>query len=311
MRKGLLCLLLWGAGLSTRAQQSFFDTTSIIADTLHLVSGRFAFTEGPAVDKRGNIFFTDQPNNQIWEYDLNGRLTLYMDSTGRSNGMYFDRRGNLISCADEHDELWSIHPDKSVTVLVRNYEGHRLNGPNDLWVAPNGGIYFTDPYYQRDYWDRTTPDIAQQAVYYLPPGERRAAAGSRTGPAARAPLIADSNLVKPNGIVGTPDGLRLYVADIQANKTYVYRIGRGGVLYDRRLFVSQGSDGMTLDERGNLYLCGHGVTVYDSTGQKIAHIPVPAGWTANLCFGGRDKKTLLITASQFIFVLPMRVKGVE
>lgn len=299
MRKGLLCLLFWSAGFSTRAQQSFFDTTSIVADTLHLVSGRFAFTEGPAVDRRGNIFFTDQPNNQIWEYDLNGRLTLYMDSTGRSNGMYFDRRGNLISCADEHDELWAIHPDKTVTVLVRNYEGHRLNGPNDLWVAPNGGIYFTDPYYQRDYWDRTKPDIAQQAVYYLPPGK------------GGMPQIADSNLVKPNGIVGTPDGLRLYVADIQANKTYVYRIGRGGDLYDRRLFVSQGSDGMTLDERGNLYLCGHGVTVYDSTGQKIAHIPVPAGWTANLCFGGRDKKTLLITASQFIFVLPMRVKGVE
>jgi sugar lactone lactonase YvrE len=96
-----------------------------------------------------------------------------MDKTGRSNGLYFDRRGNLISCADEKNELWSISPDKKVTVLLSHFEGKRLNGPNDLWIDPKGGIYFTDPYYQREYWDRKQPDIPGQKVYYLPKGQGR------------------------------------------------------------------------------------------------------------------------------------------
>jgi gluconolactonase len=120
-----------------------------------------------------------------------------------------------------------------------------------------------------------------------------------------------SDLVKPNGIVGTPDGRYLYVADIGAGKTYKYSIGPGGMPTGRELFVAQGSDGMTLDERGDVYLTGDGVTVYDSAGKKIAHIPVPEKWTANLCFGGKDKKELFITASEGIYILPMRVKGVE
>jgi gluconolactonase len=119
------------------------------------------------------------------------------------------------------------------------------------------------------------------------------------------------DLVKPNGIVGTPDGRYLYVADIGGGKTYKYSIGPDGMLTGRALFVTQGSDGMTLDERGDVYLTGDGVTVYDSTGKKIAHIPVPEKWTANLCFGGSDKRILFITASEGIYVLPMRVKGVE
>jgi gluconolactonase len=120
-----------------------------------------------------------------------------------------------------------------------------------------------------------------------------------------------NDLVKPNGIVGTPDGRYLYVADIGAGKTYKYSIGPDGMLTGRELFVTQGSDGMTLDERGDVYLTGDGVTVYDSAGKKIAYIPVPEKWTANLCFGGKGKRVLFITASEGVYVLPMRVRGVE
>ena len=124
-------------------------------------------------------------------------------------------------------------------------------------------------------------------------------------------MIVADDVVKPNGIVGTPDGRWLYVADIGAGKTYKYSIGPDGVLSGRELFVTQGSDGMTLDERGNVYLTGDGVTVYDPLGKKIAYIPVPEKWTANLCFGGKDKKTLFLTVSESIYVLRMRVRGVE
>jgi gluconolactonase len=270
-----------------------------VADTgVHLVSRQFSFTEGASVDKGGNVFFTDQPNNRIWEYDVHGRLSIFLDSAGRSNGMYFDRSGRLVTCADENGQLWAIGPDKKVEVLLRDVGGRRLNGPNDLWIDGGGGIYFTDPYYQRPYWTRTKPEMDGERVYYLAAGGLQA-------------RVVDPDLVKPNGIVGTPDGKYLYVADIGAGKTYKYRINPDGSLSDRRLFVSQGSDGMTLDEWGDVYLTGDGVTAYDTTGRKIAHIAVPEPWTANLCFGGRDKKTLFITASEGLYIIRMRVRGVE
>jgi gluconolactonase len=276
------------------------DTLKVIRPgaELKLVSKQFAFSEGPAVNKAGDIYFTDQPNDKIWKYDTKGRLSLFMDKTGRSNGLYFDRRGNLISCADEKDELWSISPDKKVTVLLSSFEGKRLNGPNDLWIDPKGGIYFTDPYYQRDYWDRKQPDIPGQKVYYLPKGKMH-------------PVIVEDSVVKPNGIVGSPDGKYLYVADIQADKTYRYKIDQDGSLTDRQLFAPQGSDGMTLDNKGNLYITGRGVTVYDSNGKKLGNIAVPSNWTGNVCFGGKGRNILFITASESIYTLQMQVKGVE
>ena len=279
------------------------DICPILASTAtpQLVARQFSFTEGPAVDQAGDVFFTDQPNDKIWKYSTDGQLSVFLEHTGRANGMYFDEKGNLLACADEHNQIWSIAPSGKVTVLLHDVQGYQLNGPNDLWLHPGtGGIYFTDPYYQRDYWTRTVPDLGLggQKLYYLPKGQQQ-------------PVVADDQLLKPNGIVGTPDGLQLYVADIEANKTYRYQIATDGQLTNRQLFVSQGSDGMTLDSRGNVYLTGQGITVFSPTGQQIQHIDVPAAWTSNVCFGGKDRKTLFITASDAVFVLPMRVRGVE
>jgi gluconolactonase len=296
----VIFILSLSAFNQTAAQLPVMDSIPVVAEgaSLQLVAKQFAFTEGPAVDKRGDIYFTDQPNDKIWKYDTDGHLSLFMDKTGRSNGMYFDARGNLVSCADEKNELWSITPDKKVTVLLSEVDGKKLNGPNDLWIAPGGGIYFTDPYYQRDYWQRKQPDITGQKVYYLPKGKQ-------------VPVVVEDQLVKPNGIVGTPDGKYLYVADLGANKTYRYRIRPDGTLADKQLFILQGSDGMTLDNQGNIYLTGKGVTVYTSAGIKLGNIPVPENWTGNICFGGKKRNILFITASEAVYVLQMRVKGVE
>ena len=266
--------------------------------TLVQVSKQFKFTEGPAVDKKGNIYFTDQPNDRIWKYDTEGKLSLFMEKTGRSNGLYLDKKGRIVSCADEKNEILAISPDKQVTVLLTDFQGKKLNGPNDLWITPKGGIYFTDPYYQRDYWTRKKPEMEGQKVYYLAKG-------------AKEPIIVDADLVQPNGIVGSPDGKYLFVADIRANKTYKYQINKDGSLTNRQLFVPQGSDGITLDNEGNLYITGRGVTVYDKTGMKLGNIPVPSGWTANVCFGGKDRTTLFVTASESVYTLQMQVKGVE
>ncbi|MGZ3821207.1 MAG: SMP-30/gluconolactonase/LRE family protein [Mucilaginibacter sp.] len=267
-------------------------------EKLRLISKQFSFTEGASVDKKGNVFFTDQPNNKIWEYSVDGQLSVFMEDALRSNGTYFDKNGDLISCAETKDQLIAITPKGKIKVLVEDFKGHRLNGPNDVWVAPNGGMYFTDPYYQRDFWDRQKPDVDGQNVYYISKG-------------SKAAVMVVSDLKKPNGIVGTPDGKFIYIADIEGNKTFKFTISSDGSLYNKQLFIEQGSDGMTLDERGNLYITGKGVTIYSPAGIKIAHIDIDESWTANLCFGGRNKDVLFITASKAIYILHMKVKGVE
>ncbi len=311
MKKGCrLCTILCFIFLISVSTQGYcLDTTSrtrqasgIVAKgvTPRLISKQFSFTEGPAVDRHGNIFFTDQPNNKIWKYGTDGRLSLFLDNAGRSNGLYFDKKGNLLACADEQNQLWSISPAGKITVLVKDLNGHHLNGPNDLWVDNRGGIYFTDPYYQRDYWTRKSPDtaIGGQKVYYLPKNQRE-------------PFAVAGDVVTPNGIVGTPNGKYLYVADIGGNKTYKYSINEDGTLKERRLFAEQGSDGMTIDSKGNIYLTGNGVTVYNPSGKKIEQIAIPEKWTANVCIGGKYRNKLFITASEAVYILDLQVKGVE
>lgn len=263
---------------------------------LALIGDSFAFTEGPATDRAGDVYFTDQPNNKIWKYDSDGKLSVYMENAGRSNGLYFDKDDNLIACADQNNQLWKVK-DGKIDKLVEHYRDTLLNGPNDVWVAPNERIYFTDPYYQRDYWTRKKQDLNVQALYLYKKNGKL--------------IQLDTGFEKPNGIIGTPDGKYLYVADIGDNKIYKYSIRKNGLLANKQLFVNQGSDGMTLDSEGNLYLTGNGITIYNDKGEKIEHIAVPAKWTGNVCFGGIARDFLFITASDKIFTLKMRVKGMD
>ena len=262
------------------------------------LSDQYSFTEGPAVDKKGNIFFTDQPNNRIMKWSVNGELTVFMENAGRANGLYFDHENNLLACADEKNEIWKIDKNKNITVLVNDFEGKRLNGPNDLWVDPKGGIYFTDPYYKRNYWTHTSKEIEKECVYYLSPDK------------SKITNVAN-DLIKPNGIIGTWDGKVLYVADIEGNKTYSYTINNDGSLGQKTLFTESGSDGITIDESGNIYLTGKGFTVFNPKGEKIAHIDVPEPWTTNVCFGGKKFKTLFITAGKSVYTLEMNVRGMK
>jgi gluconolactonase len=276
------------------------DDASIVKNEAKLlkIGSGFIFTEGPAVDKMGNVFFTDQPNNSIVKWSANsGQLNIFSDDSGRANGLYFDQNGNLLACADMDNQIWSFSPDGKHKVLLDSYDGKKLNGPNDLWVHPNGGIFFTDPLYKRNYWTRN-PDRQQDGehVYFMSPDGKKVER-------------VETTLVKPNGIVGSANGKLLYVADIGGKKTYSYRINKNNQLIDKKLFAEMGSDGMTLDQKGNVYLTGDGVTVFNKKGIKIAHIPLNARWTANVCFGGSDKSTLFITAMDGLYTLDMNVKG--
>lgn len=276
------------------------EGAGIISPGAHLekLSEDYLFTEGPSSDSHGDIYFTDQPNDRILKWSsTDGKLTTFLQPCGRSNGTCFDSHGNLWACADEKNALWRIAPDGSHTVIIANYKGKLLNGPNDVWVRPDGGLYLTDPFYARDYWHRGPIEQECQGVYYLPPGK------------TELTLVA-SDLEKPNGIIGTPDGKTLYVADIQGKKTYAYEIQKDGSISHKRLFCELGSDGMTIDNEGNVYLTGDGVTVFNKAGKQIEHIEVKEPWTANICFGGKDKHTLFITASKCVYTIKMRVHGV-
>jgi len=261
------------------------------------LAGGFDFTEGPTCDAQGTIFFTDQPNDRILKWSPAGGLSTFLQPAGRANGMYFDARGHLIACADDNNELWSIAPEGTVSVLVGEYDGKRLNGPNDVWVRPDGALYFTDPFYQRSWWTHDTMPQDGQHVYFFSADRRQL-------------VRVIDDLEKPNGIIGTPDGRILYVADIVAGKTYRYDIAPDGSLAGKTLAANQGSDGMTLDSEGNLYLTGEGVMVFDRAGRQIERIPIPdERWTANVSFGGKDRQMLFITASSGLYGVPTRVRG--
>ena len=290
----IILLMLHNVGVGKTKEKALIAKD---AKPIRLADG-FSFTEGPACDPEGNIFFTDQPNNKIFKWSTDNKLSLFAENYGRANGMYFDRKGNLISCSDEQDELWSISPDKKVKVLIKDFEGKKLNGPNDLWIAPNGGIYLTDPFYKRPWWDHQLSEQPGEYVYYLAPGASKL-------------IKVVTDFEKPNGIIGTPDGKLLYIADIKGNRTWRYSINTDGTLSAKKLFAEMGSDGMTIDNKGNIYLTGKGVTIYSPEGVKLTNIPIDEGWTANVCFGGKDRHLLFITASKSVYGLKMKVKGVQ
>jgi gluconolactonase len=256
-----------------------------------------SFTEGPAADTAGNVYFTDQPNDRILKIDLAGTVSTFMQPAGRSNGMFFAPDGKLIACADEKNELWEIDVDGSHRVLAKDFDGKRLNGPNDLWIHPDGWMVFTDPFYKRPWWQHQ--QMPQDACYIY-----------RLNRDGTNLVRVEGKFKQPNGIIGDKERGYLYVADIGDKKTYRYEMSPQGELINRQLFCDLGSDGMTIDTEGNIYLTGNqGVTVVGLDGKTKEVISIPEPWSANVCFGGKDRKTLFVTASKTVYTVAMRVAG--
>lgn len=292
-----MCLLVTALGLCVTGTAIAAEEVVAPGAKVQLLGRDFKFTEGPAADAKGNVFFTDQPNDRIMKWGVDGKISTFMQPSGRSNGLCFDGQGRLWACADLQNELWCIGTDKRIDVVVKQYRDKLLNAPNDLWLRPDGGVYFSDPFYERSYWNRGPMEQDGQHVYYLSPDRDRL-------------VRVTHDLTQPNGLIGTPDGKTLYVADIEAKKTYVYDIQADGLLSNKRLFCELGSDGMTIDSEGNVYLTGDGVIVFNKQGKQIEHIRIDEPWTANVCFGGQDRKLLFVTASRGIYGIQMRVSGV-
>jgi gluconolactonase len=267
------------------SQQSPSEKTSFsLGSALAPVSGSYQFAEGPATDSNGNIYFSDINAGRIYKWSPDGSVSVFLEGLNMPNGLMFDKSGNLIACEGGNGRLISIDAQGQITVLADQYNNIRFNEPNDLWIDSQGGIYFTDPAYQSS--------VVQDGehVYYLSPDRSQ-----------MTRVVSD--MVRPNGIVGTADGKTLYVTDHGVGQTFVYDINADGTLTNKRLFVSVGSDGMELDPNGNLYLTTpNKVQVFDATGNFLQEIPTQENPT-NVAFGGVDHKTLFITARTTAYTL--------
>ncbi len=254
----------------------------------------FKFTEGPTWDRKGTVYFSDIPNSVIHTWTAEKGIGEFTDPVGASNGLRFDADGQLLACQPAGRALVQFDPrnPNSLIVLADTYGGKKLNSPNDLWIDPTGGVYFTDPRYG------SMDDLQQDGfhVYYLPK--------TKTGYGELVRVL--DNLTKPNGVVGTADGKRLYVADPGAKTTYVYDITGPGKLANRKVAARTGSDGLAVDTRGNLYVTGQGISVYSPEAELLETIPFPER-PANMVIGGPDGKTLYVTARKGFYSVKLTV----
>lgn len=260
----------------------------------------FKFTEGPAADRDGNVYFSDIPENKIYKVDSAGKLSVVTDMSNHSNGLMFNAKGELVAC--EMDGRVTARDLKSnkTRVLAGEFEGNRFNAPNDLVVDKQGGVYFTDP----DFRAPTPKPQQYTSVYYIPSG----------GEVIR--VIKD--LPKPNGVILSPDEKTLYVIPSASADMMAYPVVGPGKLGEGRVFCTLkqaegqkngGGDGLTIDTKGNLYITSKlGLQVYNPKGEMLGIIAFPEQ-PANVTFGGRDGKTLYATARTSLYTVPMEATG--
>jgi len=289
MKKLNLLLLLTVVSVFVYAQ-----TTQVTAPGAELVKActGFGSAEGPAVDKDGRIYFSDQNNDRIYIWDEEEGCSLWLEGTSRANGMMFDKQGRLIACTELNNELGYFDKDKKYHVIASGYNGKLLNAPNDLWITESDEYYFTDPYWPKD----RTEEQDVKGVYFV----------NKKGEIKR--VIDDFRV--PNGIFGAPDGKTLFVADMGDRKTWKYTMQPNGDLTDKTLYAPSGSDGMTMDNLGNIYLTSRRVLVYSPEGELIQEISVPESPT-NVAFGGKNRDVLFITAWTSVYTIKMNVKGIQ
>ena len=275
------------------------------AEMVRLATG-MRFTEGPAANSKGDVYFICDPDCKIYRWCVTeNKLSVFIEESAHANGTFFDKNDNLYVCEGGTGSVVRYTPDGVRTVVANKFGNRHFNKPNDLWIDPKGGIYFTDPQYGNAF------HIVQdgQHVYYILPDRSRVIRVIEvTG--------VEGEFVKPNGIIGTPDGRLLYVADIDGRVVYRYNIQADGTLTGKHAFATGFAvDGMTIDERGNVYLTQWNlpapefdIVVFSAAGEEIERIRVPER-AANVTFGGKDFRTLFITAGRSLYAIEMNVKG--
>ena len=260
----------------------------------------FKFTEGPACDGDGNVYFSDIPNEKIHKIDASGKLSVFREKSNVANGLMVNAKGEIVAC-EMSGAIVALSADgKDRRVICDKYEGNRFNAPNDLVIDKAGGVYFTDPSFRAP----TPLPQGKTCVYYV----------DASGKVTR--LIDD--LPNPNGVRLSPDEKTLYVFPSGQKQQMSYPVEGPGKLGKGKVFCelaqakeggNGGGDGGTIDEKGNVYIAaGTGLQVFDSSGKMLGTIKFPEQ-PSNATFGGKDMKTLFVTARTSVYSCPMEIAG--
>jgi gluconolactonase len=295
-----------------------------VAESGVKVATSLVFTEGPAVDADGSVYFSDIENNRILKLDPQGRRSVFREPSGRTNGQTFDGQGRLYHCEGSE---FGPGGGRRITrtdlssgeyyVLTDRYDGARYNSPNDICIDGRGRAYFTDPCYG----DRSAMEMTIEGVYRIDP----------QGEVVR--ILEQPAIERPNGIAVTQDSRRLYVIDscptLGGNrKVWAFDLDEAGHPSNQRLVFDfapgRGGDGMRLDMEGNLYVAAGimtprgphetsdvppGIYIISPAGQLLSRIPIREDVLTNLAFGGRDGRTLYITAGKSLLTTRVAVPG--
>jgi sugar lactone lactonase YvrE/enterochelin esterase-like enzyme len=255
-----------------------------------LVGEKYTFTEGPAVNAKGEVFFNDVPRSKTYRIDLEGTITTFLEDSKKGDGQAFGPDGRLYAVAGGAEQIVAYDPDGKATVIAEGFRG------NDIVVLHDGGMYVTNPG-----WNGTDPS----KVYYISPkGEKK---------------VVDTGLRFSNGITTSPDQTLLYVDDTRTHWVYSYQIQPDGSLaYKQRYYHlhmpdtadDSGADGMRTDRDGRLYVATRlGIQVCDQAGRVNCIIPTPNGRVANFCLGGPNFDTIYAACGDKVYSRKLKVKG--
>lgn len=285
-----------------------------------------AFTEGPAVDSDGTVYFSDIINNRIMRLETDGTRSVFREPSHRTNGQTFDLEGRLLHCeGSEFGKGGGRRISRTnlktgeYEILTERFEEQRYNAPNDICVDGHGRIFFTDPCY----WEpsRKEMEMSLEGVYRI----------DTDGRVAR--IIEQPAIQRPNGIAVTQDCRKLYVIDSCPvpsgnRKIWGFDLETDGSVSNQKLIwdfaPGRGGDGMRLDVEGNLWVAAGinttrhanetrhvpaGIYVISASGEMIGRIPVTEDVVTNLAFGGADGRTIYITAGKSLFKAQASIPG--
>ena len=282
-----------------------------------------AFTEGPTVAEDGSVYFTDLGNNRIMRWSTDGQLSTYRQPSNRANGLIFDTEWRLLACEGGDGDTGLPRITRTdmntgeIEVLADAYEGLELHQPNDLTFDGQGRIYFTD----RPGPNPRSEQTGVHGVYRIDPD----------GAVAR--ILTEPEVMRPNGIVISPDDSTLYVIETEQSEggprlIRAYDLSTDGNVSNMRVFhdfyPGRSGDGMTIDTAGNLYVAAGlnrtrgtsetldtvaGIHVFSPAGELLEHIPIPEDSITNAAFGGPDLRTLYVTAGKTLFSVGVDTEG--
>ncbi len=266
---------------------------------LGVVGAGFGFTEGPVWDEAGFLYVSDETINKIYRLHLDGRKEEVI-SLGDPDGNTFDRQRRLIDCASVLRAIIEVTSDGKYKILADHYDGKKFNSPNDVIVGPDGALYFTDP--TLDLVAGEKQEIPFQGVYRLD--------------ANGSVQLLTKDLTQPNGLAFSPDGKHFYVDDSELRNIRVYDFTPDETLKNGRIFGDEPGgkgdgvpDGIKVDKNGNLFITGpKGIWVWDAKGNHLGTIVMPEQ-SANLTWGGKDYRTLFITATTSVYRLETKTQG--